>query len=64
MKNSVEGNRLIYWDNLKAILIFCVCLGHVLLPVLQEEIVGRAKQAHRKRIHTASGLEGCGSKIS
>ena len=42
MKNSVEGNRLIYWDNLKAILIFCVCLGHVLLPVLQEEIVGRA----------------------
>ncbi len=31
MSNS--SNRISYWDNLKAILIFLVVLGHILLPV-------------------------------
>ena len=33
----MEKNRNAYWDNLKAALIFCVVLGHFLLPVSPKE---------------------------
>ena len=29
-----ESGRIAYWDNLKAFLIFCVVLGHMILPGL------------------------------
>lgn len=31
--NAYSSNRIAYWDNLKAVLIFLVVLGHFLLPI-------------------------------
>ena len=40
---TTNTNRIAYWDNLKAVLIFLVVLGHFLLPVASER--GRVIEA-------------------